>query len=566
MRTFLVGVLSVLVIFTQSMAMAQYQPGSLYPQNWKFHKIEDYEKLDETPTRPRELAKGGKVVAAGLLSSRAVAAAQEVLKQGGTAADAVLAGMLVEITLSAGRFVSFAGILGVLYYDALTRKTEYLSAGYGMPKTIKETKPGAVLVPGFMMGVETLHKKYGRLPFAAVFEPSIGIAENGFKIDSILGSQIKSHKNTITRLSGGKEVFLKPDGAPYSAGDIFTQPRLAQTLKRVSQEGASYMYSGEWGQKLVALLDSEGGGLAQLDLNNYRAFLIEPLMTDYKGHKIYVPGVVDFGGAEVIEAMEVVERAKFFETYGDPVKSASFLYWLIKLTGLSRNMSTSLISRALLDLATDPAERVQDKNIEKIWTFLQEKRAPKKVNKSNHSSSFIVVDAEGNIAVAEHSINTIVWGGLGYFVDGVSIPDSARIQGELLAMSEGLEHLPNPLNPVIVMKNDKPYILSSCVGSALLEHTVQHLIDLIDLDLDPLTSQQRPKFHGPTEYTKTEFSPDEFDPEVLKRLEEMGEEPKISEDVSPGLWIGVKWNEAVRSYEGATSTRLPIPSHIEIGN
>lgn len=559
------------IFFVQSFVWASsYTPGSLYPQNWKQHKLSDYEKLDADLDCHRHLVAGGKVISAGLLSARAVAASQEVLKQGGSAADAVLAGMMTEITISAGRFVSFAGIMSVLYYNAQTGKVENLSAGYGMPKVLSQSGLGAgVLIPGFMAGAEALHKKHGRLPFSAVFEPSIGFAENGFILDERLGRHIKSAEKTLTRLPGGRQVFLKPDGTLYKEGDLFVQPQLAQTLRKVAQNGASFMYSGDWGQKLVELIWENKGGLSQMDLNHYKVFWEEPFSMDYKGTTLYVPGKADMGGAEVIEAMSVVQNEKYFETYGDPNASVPFLYWLMQATAVSRDMSMSMFARALYGLASDPAERVSEANLTRLQAFLKKKRAPNVEYKTaSHSSAFIVADAQGNIAVAEHTMNTELWGSTGFFVDGISISDSAFIQSDLVAMSSKLEHLPNIMNPVLVMKNQKPYILASCINSALLEHTVQHLIDLIDLDLNPYESLQRPKFDGKSlvKGFKFELSPNQYSEDVVKELGLMGAKVNVTEDASPGLWIGAKWNEKTQSYEGASTARLRFPSHIEIGN
>lgn len=549
---------------------AVYTPGSLYPQNWKQHKLEDYEKLDADLDRPRQLVTGGKVISAGLLSARAVAASQEVLKQGGSAADAALAGMMTEITISAGRFVSFAGIMSVLYYNSETNKVENLSAGYGMPKILSESGLGSgVLIPGFMAGVEALHKKYGRLPFAAIFEPSIGFAENGFVMDERLGRHIKLAEKTLTSLPGGRQIFLKPDGTLYKEGERFVQPQLAQTLRQVAEKGAAYMYSGDWGQKLIELVWQNKGGLSQMDLNHYKAFWEEPFSMDYKGTTLYVPGKSDLGGAEVLEAMSVVQNEKYFENYGDPNSSLPFLYWLMRVTAVSRDMSMSMFARALYGLAADPVERVSNTNIADLQAFLKKKRAPNVEYKTaSHSSAFIVADAQGNIVVAEHTMNTELWGSTGFFVDGVSISDSAFIQAELVEMSSKLEHLPNIMNPVLVMKDQRPYILSSCINSALLEHTVQHLIDLIDLDLNPFESLQRSKFDGKSlvKGFKNELSPNQYSDEFVKKLSEMGVTINVTQDASPGLWIGAKWNVNTQSYEGATTSRLKFPTHIEIEN
>src|SRR5262245_27976077 len=90
------------------------------------------------------------------------------VQQGGSAADAALAAALAQIALRAGRDISYAGILTMVYYDAANRKLYSLNAAYNTareerdPLSIpKEGEPGGrtVLVPGFFAGVQAAHKR-----------------------------------------------------------------------------------------------------------------------------------------------------------------------------------------------------------------------------------------------------------------------------------------------------------------------------------------------------------------------------------------------------------------------
>ena len=132
-----------------------------------------------------------------------VEAGLKVLKEGGNAADAALTTALAETVRAAGSYVSFAGAMVALYYDAHTGKVYSLNAGYNVP--LKENDPlsipptggRTVLVPGFMAGVQALHDRFGKLPFQRLFEPSIMLAENGEPVYGLLGWQIQSRKPTL---------------------------------------------------------------------------------------------------------------------------------------------------------------------------------------------------------------------------------------------------------------------------------------------------------------------------------------------------------------------------------
>jgi gamma-glutamyltranspeptidase/glutathione hydrolase len=90
-----------------------------------------------------------------------------------------------------------------------------------------------------------------------------------------------------------------------------------------------------------------------------------------------------------------------------------------------------------------------------------------------------------------------LWGSTGIFVDGVSIPDSAAFQQSQIARIKPGDRLPETTNPVIVLKNDKPYLASSCIGSALHQTTMSNLVNVLDFDMDLKKSIDTPYFMWP---------------------------------------------------------------------
>jgi gamma-glutamyltranspeptidase / glutathione hydrolase len=115
----------------------------------------------------------------------------------------------------------------------------------------------------------------------------------------------------------------------------------------------------------------------------------------------------------------------------------------------------------------------------------------------NHSAGVVAVDGEGNVAAVLHTINAVLWGTTGIFVDGISIPDSATFQQHQIARLKPCDRLPDTTNPVIVLKNDKPYLASSGVGSALHQTAMSNLDNVLDFGMDLKKSIDTPNFMGP---------------------------------------------------------------------
>jgi hypothetical protein len=223
---------------------------------------------------------GGKAVEAGL----------EILKEGGTAADAALATALCEVVHAGGSYVSFGGPLLMLYFDAASGKVYYLDAQYNTPleekdpRSIPKNGGRTALVPGFMAGVQAAHDRFGKVPFKRLFDHAIALAENGEIVSPVMEWWIDSKKSVLSRFPDTMRIFTKSDGKFYATGDLFRQPELAGTLRKVAAQGASCMYEGEWGQQFVEVIRRNGGKITQQDMKHYKATWEEPLHL-FKGWK-----------------------------------------------------------------------------------------------------------------------------------------------------------------------------------------------------------------------------------------------------------------------------------------
>src|SRR5262245_11147032 len=241
--------------------------GKMSPEAWPPGELEKYWQLQITTNRPNSAVEGSKGMVAVTTEAFAARVGLEALRQGGSAADAALATALTQIALRAGSVISYAGVMTMVYYDASSKKVYSLNAGYNTVLEEKEsfTIPGVgkpsgrtVLTPGFFAGVQAAHDRFGKLPFASLFGEPIRLADKGFYLDGGLGRLIDSQKSVLTRLPETKRVFTKESGELYKTGDLFKQPQLAETLRKVAAQETDYIYQGEWAKRFVAAVQSEG--------------------------------------------------------------------------------------------------------------------------------------------------------------------------------------------------------------------------------------------------------------------------------------------------------------------
>jgi gamma-glutamyltranspeptidase/glutathione hydrolase len=178
------------------------------------------------------------------------------------------------------------------------------------------------------------------------------------------------------------------------------------------------------------------------------------------------------------------------------------------------------------------------------------------------------VDDQGNVAALLHSCNCVLWGTTGLFVDGISIPDPAVFQQAGVARTEPGGRLPDSTNPVIVLKDNRPVLASSAVGSGLQEVTLQNLINVLDLGLDPQAAVNRPNFLGPFLGITTNGSPKPeltkevldrgFPPSVVKGLKRRGQDVYAGLDggAQSGYWIGIQIDPKGKALWGGATRRL----------
>jgi gamma-glutamyltranspeptidase / glutathione hydrolase len=498
---------------------------------------------------------------AGSSNPFAVHAGLDALKQGGSAADAALTTSLAQIALLAGATVSYAGIMTAVYYDASSGKVSTLNAAFNTVKNERwaftiprmgKNSGRTALVPGFMAGVQALHDRFGKLPFARLLDPAIRIAENGFALSPAIGKWTDSQRAFITRLPETKRIFTKDNGEIYQAGDVFRQPELAATLRKVARDGSGYMYAGEWAHHFVSAVQREGGKLTLQDLAAYRALWTEPIETTYRDYQLVSLEKPNTGGLQTLGCLKVAEAAGL-KKYGHYTDSAEALYYLTQIARI----------QSLPSLTEDAAQR--------RWAQIRNRGTRGRVAGNfgaNHLAGVLAVDQAGNVASVVHSINSVLWGSTGIFVDGISVPDSAAFQQYAIFAAGRSARLPDPTNPLLVLKDGKPVLASSTIGVALYATTLQNLLNILDFGMDPKTAVDQPNTRGPyfgmnlkgtwkPEYAAEAVGEGDFSESVLDGVRARGQPIKIvPQNEQAGHWIGIQIDPQTRELKGGVTSKL----------
>ena len=509
----------------------------------------------------------------GTTAPRAIRAGVDVLERGGTAVDAALTTALLQTTLCAGCWVSFAGRLTAVVYDAQSGEVVALNACYDAPRgeddplsIPRQPTPSGrtVLVPGFMAGVEALRARFGALEFAELFEPSIRLAEEGFVLDANLARLIRGKASVLLRTEAGRAVFTDEAGALVEAGATFRQPELAATLRGTATEGAAHMYEGAWAERFVAAVQAEGGKLALEDLVAYAPTWQTPIRARFGDTVVHGLPAPNRGGPSTTLALRLGVLAGL-ESGGDPVASA---VGLRRLAEIERALGVLWRGRgraALRELVPGAAVLWEDTfanedGARALWEGIESEDWGQVVRRTwgplpadDHSDAIVAVDAAGNVVALIHTINTAGWGTTGLFVGGVSIPDSAASQQAAMARVGPGGRMPDHGVPLIGTRDGVPVFASSATGSGNVQASWQNALRLLAGDLGPSAVADGPNLYA------GEVQRGDFSDETVQAVRAAGFPLGVTERFSGstrGYWVGARMDPDAGTMHAACLTPL----------
>ncbi len=249
-----------------------------------------------------------------------------ILKRGGSAADAAIATMLsltvVEPQSSGiggGGFIVYQPANGpVGSIDGREKAPGVASPGQflgpdGKPMPFMQAATGgrSVGVPGNVALAAEVHKKWGKLPWATLFEPAIKLAE-GFTISPTMARFIAFGQDSLKQAGPeGRALYYDKDGAPLKAGTTFRNDKLAATLRLIAAKGADAFYKGPIAAsivKTVSTADANPTALTLADLAAYKAEVRAPVCGTYRQYKICGMGPPSSGGTGVLAMLKQLER------------------------------------------------------------------------------------------------------------------------------------------------------------------------------------------------------------------------------------------------------------------
>ena len=514
-------------------AVAQ-EPPTMFPPVRGIHEMVGAANNFEVEAGFRLMTQGGNAVDAGVASVLA-AGVTELSRFG-------LGGEMPLLIKMAGKPVIVVSGVGVAPAKATvefysSRPPEPWEEAAHMSQIPAEGILSAI-TPGVFDGLILALDKYGTKSFAEVVEPALEYADQGFPMPEEFGGMLRAYKRMMSDWPASRKFFY-PNGAPTPVGQIFREPELAATFRRLIEAEKKargkrseklravrdLFYKGAIAKEIADYSEKNGGLIAYSDLANFHADIEAPVTGTYRGYDIYKPGFWTQGPV-MIEALNILEG---YDLKSMGHNSPQYLHTVVEAVKLAfadrdEYYGDPKFSKIPADILLSKDYATERRKLIDRYHASMESRpgniAPHVPLTSAHTSGDIVndttcvnvVDREGNAFNATPSgawLPSVIMGDTG-------IPLTTRLQSFVMTAGHPNQLQPGKrprvtLSPTLVAKDGQLKLIMSTPGGDNQDQALlQVLLNILDFGMSPQEAVESPRFE--TEHFYSSFAGHEFTP------------------------------------------------------
>ena len=508
----------------------------------------------------------------------------KILKSGGNAVDASIASAFaLAVTYPAAGNIGGGGF--VVYFNAEKESVTTIDFREKAPLKSYEkmyidetgqfqTKKSSygirsIGVPGTVDGLYHFHKKYGKLPWKVLIQPSIDLSKDGFKMTNGLFNSIKN-QNFHQSKKYLKTYFNNKNGNLVKPGELWIQESLSKTLAAIRDNGRDGFYKGWVADEIVNFMKENNGLIDHNDLIKYKSTERIPVRGNYRGFEVFSMPPPSSGGITLISMLNILENEDLKKI---KLNSTMFIHLLVE------TMKIGFYNRAKYLGDPDfnpniPIDSLLSKKYSKImFKSINKKKASKsdpnflnKNSESDQTTHISVIDKDGSSVSLTYTLEESFGSGIGTnklgFLFNNEMGDFNPVPG--LTDKFGLigtkpntiapgKRMLSSMTPTIVTKNMKPYLIIGSPGGRTIINTVlQSIINIIDYNMNLDEAIEASKFHHQWLPDKIVFEKSKFSNETLNDLSEMGHDFNFTSRL--GNLMGIIYDEKENIFIGATDS------------
>ncbi len=494
------------------------------------------------PATPTGLITEKAMVVSAREEASAIGAA--ILESGGNAFDAMVATELALAVaypyagnLGGGGFMVYRkndGDVGALDYreKAPLSATEdmYLDSLGNVIPGMSTKGATAVGVPGTIAGVFEVHRKFGSIPIERILDPVITLAEKGVVVTEKQAERLERYRDQIIEISGEETLFY----TKCQKGDTLKYQSLANTLKRIRDNGRDEFYRGETARKLAAFIQEKGGFITEEDLASYEAVWRQPIIFNYKDLRIISMSPPSSGGVTINQIFRMIEPYDIGDYDHNSGEAIQLLTEAFRRAYADRNfyLGDPDFVEIPLDFLLQESylrERMKDFTFERATKSEAVSHGAVEILESAETTHYSIVDAMGNAVSVTTTLNgaygsKLYCDELGFFLnnemdDFSSKPGVPNMFGLIGAEANSIapeKRMLSSMTPTIVEKDGALWlVVGTPGGSTIITAVAQTILNAYEFNLSMQQSVEAPRFHHQWLPDYIIFEPDGF-PESTK--------------------------------------------------
>ena len=537
-----------------------------------------FDRLTGLPfaSRSEVIAKNGMAATSHPLATQA---AVTILQSGGSAVDAAIAANAV-LGLVEPTGCGIGGDLFAIIWDAENKELQGLNASGRSPKNLKLSHfkdknmneipylgPLPITVPGAVDGWFEMHEKYGKLTMLEILQPAIKYAEEGFPVSQTVAWLWNENSQSRTGFSGFMKIFM-PNGKSPQKGEIFKNPALAATYKKIAQKGRDEFYRGQIARDIDAFMKKNNGFLSYEDMFQHKSEWVDPVSTNYRGYEVYelppnTQGIAALQLLNILEAFDINEMGyastEYIHTFVEAKKivyeDRARYYADPEFSNIPINY---LISKEYAD------KRRELINSNKAATTVTAGDLPLE---NGDTIYLTVADKQGNMV----SLIQSNYGDMGAGLTPENLGFSFQNRGQLFSLEEGHPNVYAPnkrpfhtIIPAFVTKDNKPWLSFGLMGGSMQpQGHAQIIVNIIDfgMNIQEAGDASRIRHTGSSQPTDQSMSDggklyleSSIDKETRNKLIEKGHNIATDSHVYGG-YQAIMWDDTKEVYYGASDPR-----------
>lgn len=446
---------------------------------------------------------------------------EDVLRAGGNAVDAaVAAGFALAVTYPEAGNIGGGGFMLIRMDDEMSfvdyRETAPLTAHRDMfldedGNVIEGASligHKAVGVPGTVAGFWAAHQRYGTLPWSDLVMPAVKLAEDGFVVPDDLGGGMQMMQEWFDGKTNFGDYF-----GDMKSGEVFRQPELAATLRRIASDGPEGFYGGETAALIVREMERGGGLITLEDLADYEAIWREPLRAEWRGYEVFSAPLPSSGGFAVIQLLKIKDYLNHhFE--GLAHNSPQYIHLVAEIEkrvfadraeylGDPDYVNTRIDQLMSDDYIMQRAQEVDPDNIS------MDVGAGPVAMESPDTTHYSIVDQWGNAVANTYTLNigfgsgVVVEGGgflLNDEMDDFSVkpgvPNTYGVTGSKANEIQPGKRMLSSMTPTMLLKDGEVALVAGTPGGTTIFTSVfQTIVNIVDFGMTPEQAVGATRFH-----------------------------------------------------------------------